>query len=229
MPMLGADAMPAENEKPRSKPASRRGSRQFDRIRRVTVLASSATVPGISTANSSPPIRNARSDRRRCAPEQLADLGQGLVADGVAGRVVDELEIVEVDEHERDQVPVAPDSVQLAIELFLERPVVAQPGERVDEGVRAVTALQIAELTAGLIELFGQLEHLAGTVADQPDARDGTAARSAPTERGTARAPAGRARPGRPSRRSRPCRSRRPRPWRSPRRRARGEFGPAGA
>ena len=71
------------------------------------------------------------------APQQLGDLGQGLVADGVAGRVVDELEVVEVDQDERDQVTVAPDGVQLAIELLLERPVVAEPRERVDEGVRA--------------------------------------------------------------------------------------------
>ena len=47
-----------------------------------------------------------------------------------------QLEVVEVDQHERDQVAVAPDGVQLAIELLLERPVVAEPGERVDEGVR---------------------------------------------------------------------------------------------
>ena len=70
------------------------------------------------------------------APEQLGDLGEGLVADGVAGRVVDELEVVEVDEDERDQVAVAPDGVQLAIELLLECPVVAEPGERIDERVR---------------------------------------------------------------------------------------------
>ena len=106
------------------------------------------------------------------APQQLADPGEGFVAHGMTARLVEQLEVVKVDEHECHGVAVAPHSIQLTIELLLEGAVIPEASERVDEGVRAVAVLQIAELTAGQIELFGQQQHAAGTVADQPDAHD---------------------------------------------------------
>ncbi len=59
---------------------------------------------------------------------------QALVAGLVAVLVVDGLEVVEVDEHERERRRGAADALELAREVLVERAVVAQPGERVGDG-----------------------------------------------------------------------------------------------
>ena len=93
--------MPTENEKLFGTPLPGRVSSALASSRRPTTRAPSASVWGIRMANSSPPIRNARSASRTVARREAAHLGQQLVAGGMAGGVVDQLEVVEVDQHER--------------------------------------------------------------------------------------------------------------------------------
>jgi len=54
----------------------------------------------------------------------------GLVAEGV----VDPLEVVEIERHQGHVPAVATEPLELAVENFLERPIVEQPGERVVVG-----------------------------------------------------------------------------------------------
>jgi hypothetical protein len=68
-----------------------------------------------------------RADRRG---EALQALVAGLVALGVVRR----LELVDVEEREGERLAGAPDALELAREVLLERAVVAQPGERVGHG-----------------------------------------------------------------------------------------------
>ena len=91
MPMLGADAMPAENEKPRSKPdvaAWLETGRQDPPGDEVGLL-------GHGSRHQHRELVAADAERAvgpaQRAPQQLADLGEGLVADGMAGRVVESL------------------------------------------------------------------------------------------------------------------------------------------
>ncbi len=64
----------------------------------------------------------------------LGERLQALVAGLVAAGVVDRLEVVEVDQHERERRVGAADALELAREVFVERAVVAQAGERVRDG-----------------------------------------------------------------------------------------------
>ncbi len=78
----------------------------------------------------------ARCARRgpSCARSRRAasgDAAQHAVADRVAARVVDRLEVVEVDDDERQPVPVALGARELAVEVGPERVMVEEPGERV--------------------------------------------------------------------------------------------------
>ncbi len=66
---------------------------------------------------------------------ELAEAAQEAVAAGVPTTVVDGLELVEVDDQERERVLVARCRRHLAIELLLEGPMVAEPGEGVEEGI----------------------------------------------------------------------------------------------
>ena len=77
---------------------------------------------------------------------QAAHLGQQLVAGGMAGCVVDELEVVEIDQHEREGRGVATRVLELAVELLVERAMVAEPGQRVSQRVEAG---DLVELTRG--------------------------------------------------------------------------------
>ena len=75
------------------------GDRQ--RVRRGPRSSSSRT------ANSSPPSRAARSPVADARPEPVGDGDQQPVAGRVAERVVDDLEVVEVEEQDDRHVPVA--------------------------------------------------------------------------------------------------------------------------
>ena len=87
-------------------------------------------------ANSSPPIRQTPSLGAHGGEEDLRDLGEDVVADGVAVDVVDALEVVEVEHHERDGGLVDRRAHELLAEPLVERAVVPEPGERV--GLRLV-------------------------------------------------------------------------------------------
>ena len=69
--------------------------------------------------------------RRR---QVAADVGQDPVADLMAVGVVDGLEVVEVEDDEGQEVPVAPGALDLAVEALREGAPVRQAGERVGLG-----------------------------------------------------------------------------------------------
>ena len=77
--------------------------------------------------------------------DQLSDLGQELVAHGVTLRVVDALELVDVDEHEREVRAVAARALDHARHRLLEGAVVAEAGEAVPERGLAGALIQLAE------------------------------------------------------------------------------------
>ena len=85
--------------------------------------SSSDSMRSASTANSSPPNRAAVS-RSRAVREALGDVPQQLVAGGVPERVVDGLEVVEVDEQHREKLAVAMGSGdRVRHSVFEQRPV----------------------------------------------------------------------------------------------------------
>ena len=92
----------------------------------------------------------AGAERAVAVAERVADrvrhAEQELVAGGVALAVVDDLEVVEVDEQEGDRDLVAPEEVELAVELLLERAVVPEAGQPVVERVLARLAVEDLEL-----------------------------------------------------------------------------------
>ena len=78
--------------------------------------------------------------------DQAAHLAQQVVAGGMAVRLVDHLEIVEVDQQQRHGHLVARIPLELTVELLLEGAVVAQPGQRVTQRIglgRLIQALQL--------------------------------------------------------------------------------------
>ena len=80
---------------------------------------------------------------------EAAEVGQGPVAGGVALLVVDRLELVDVQQDERDRDAVAVGLGDLTVELLLERTVVAETGERIGEGIgqrRLVTVMELGTL-----------------------------------------------------------------------------------
>ena len=58
--------------------------------------------------------------------------GEQLVPGGVAVAVVDPLEVVEIEHHERDRHVAALDELELPFALFVEGALVAQTGDDVD-------------------------------------------------------------------------------------------------
>ncbi len=99
-------------------------------------------------------------------PDLLAQkpshLCQQLVAHGMTLRIVDLLELVEVQEHERQLVAVAPRLVELGFELLLERAVVSKTGQPVHECELADLLVRAVESSAGCLELGRRLQDLAG-------------------------------------------------------------------
>ena len=80
------------------------------------------------------------------------------VADRVAAGVVDPLEVVEVDDGERQRLVVADRAGPLALHLLLEGAVVAQPGQRVAERLGARPVVGVLEDPAGALEPLGGLQ-----------------------------------------------------------------------
>jgi hypothetical protein len=67
--------------------------------------------------------------------QQLAEAAQDAVATRMALAVIDRLELVEIDEHQRQRRPVAHGGLDLTVELLVEGAMVAQPGERITQRV----------------------------------------------------------------------------------------------
>ena len=83
------------------------------------------------------------------------DRGDGLehlIADTVAEVVVDLLEVVDVDQRNRDRVTHSPAGAELVLKSLLERPPVYQPGQRVPPNLRD----QPIDALAEKIDLLGQ-------------------------------------------------------------------------
>ena len=103
-----------------------------------------------STANSSPPRRATTSSLRTERTSRDGDAAQQLVADRVAERVVDALEVVEVDEHHGDLVRAA--RLERLAHALGEQGAVGEPGQRVVVGLMGELVLQVAQLGDGLLE-----------------------------------------------------------------------------
>ena len=101
--------------------------------------------PGAGRGRRTRRRRGARR-RRRCARSRqpVGDAAQQLVADGVAERVVDALEVVEVDEHHGDLARRA--RLERLAHLLAEQRAVGEPGQRVVLRLVLELFLQVAEL-----------------------------------------------------------------------------------
>ena len=104
--------------------------------------------------------------RPQRSAQRGGDLPQQRVAGEVALLVVDALEVVEVDEHARERVPLADGAGDLLAHAELERAVVQQAGERVGarRGARVLVGLGVAAGDDG--QLGDRLERAELLVAD---------------------------------------------------------------
>ena len=86
------------------------------------------------TANSSPPSRATRSSSRKRAGKPLGHAADELIADRVAERVVDILEMVEIDvEHGRGRAAL-PHLLDHGLESLAEEDAIGQPAKRIVQG-----------------------------------------------------------------------------------------------
>ena len=111
---------------------------------------------GSTTANSSPPSRASVSCSRRTLGRRLARKAQQLVAELVAQRVVDALEIVQVQAQHGGGAAVA-GRVQRLQHLFAEQPPVGHAGQRVVVG--HVAHLRMGGVLVG--DVIGDQQHIA--------------------------------------------------------------------
>ena len=98
------------------------------------------------------------------------DCGEKLVAGRVSQRVVDELELVEVEEEDGDRSLLVPRASQRVLETVEEEVAVRQAGEGIVEGVVAVSLLGVAALDRVRQHVGERLEEahvLVGVVADR--------------------------------------------------------------
>ena len=165
-----------------------------DALGDATTTSSGPSTPSSRTANSSPPKRATVSAARTQRAQPLGDRDQQLVADRVAERVVDGLEVVEVDEQHRDasagawRAPPRPGRGTAAVGQAGQRVVVglvlelapaaraaarpSAPGGRT--GARpGVGGERLEQAQVGV----GEVAHDAGTVGQQHRADDARLAR----------------------------------------------------
>ncbi len=101
---------------------------------RATVVAdapSDSSRSGSSTANSSPPRRATLSEARSTEDRRRGDRAQQRVALMMAERVVDVLEVVEIDEKQADASAVASRGGDRALASIAQKDAVRQAGQRV--------------------------------------------------------------------------------------------------
>ena len=198
------------------------------RIRSATASAPSSSVPGSSTANSSPPMRAGRVDRRAAVPRsRSANVRSDVVAGGMPEAVVDALEVVEVGEEERQRRAEPLRAGDLGLERLDEAAAVDEPGELVGDRLLAhdLVEARVLERDRGLRgEPLGELR---STRARSPlragRRRAGSRRRSADSPRSSSIGSSPAASPTRAS--SRSSSSTRPPARRSPRRSRRGSRG----
>ena len=85
--------------------------------------------------------------------EQRAEGGEQPVADGMAMQVVDALEVVEVDDHQRHRLRLAPGEREQRRQRVVEVAAVEQAGQRVARGLLAQRGLQRLHLVDLVREL----------------------------------------------------------------------------
>ena len=114
--------------------ASCENSRTFSRIRRATMYAWPSSQTGRIAMNWSPAYRAAMSPARTAVFRTAAKSFRSAVADVVSVEVVDGLEIVEVDDQERETVVLAFRPFGLVVQQVPEGDLVVEVGERVAGG-----------------------------------------------------------------------------------------------
>ena len=108
-------------------------------------------------ANSSPPRRAIESTGAHDAPQALGDLGQKLIARGVAERVVDLLETIEIHQQQRELAAVTGRDFDRAIDVLTEQHSVREPRQRVVHRLMAVQLSLLAKLMLrDVASLLGQ-------------------------------------------------------------------------
>ncbi len=133
-PML---AVPTKSRLP-----SRTGWRIAASSRSARAAASISSTSSTSTANSSPPSRASVSDGRTCWLIRSATRRDELVAGRVAERVVDHLEVVEVDQQQRHSAAAALVAGHRVLDPVAEQRPVGQAGQRVLERLAGQLALE---------------------------------------------------------------------------------------
>ena len=111
-----------------------------------------------NTTNSSPPKRATKSSGRSIVAQTIGDRAQQLVAAGMAQRVVDLLELVEIDEQQCRQPAGLMRNRQQAFDLVAEIDPVGQRGQ-------FVIARQMADPRLGVAPLGDVLEQHDGATA----------------------------------------------------------------
>ena len=127
-------------------------------------VAPAGSVSGRISANSSPPIRAKKSVRALRGARLAGDRAQGVVAGRVAERVVDPLEVVDVEDEESAVPAGAFGALELLLQAPLELPPVGRAGERVERGLRAQALDELEHLGAQ------RHDHRAGHADDRVDA-----------------------------------------------------------
>ena len=102
------------------------------------------------------------------------------VAGGMAFAVVDDLEVVEVDEQQRDRHLVASVELQLAVQLLLEGAMVAEAGETVVQRVLAGLAVEHLELRLRPGQVVEGLQEASGRRRRRRAGRGGRSPRAQP-------------------------------------------------
>ena len=98
---------------------------------------------------------------------QGAEAAQQLVGGAVAGGVVDPLEVVEIDEHQRGRGAVAPGELGLAGGCLLPRPMIAEARQRIGQGVDLGPLVEPSQLDARPLQLGRRSHDLAGHPDDE--------------------------------------------------------------
>ena len=103
-------------------------------IRAVTASAARPSASSKSSANSSPPKRATVSSGPHAGRQALGHAGEQHVAGRVAERVVDRLEVVEVEEGDRQRPLVSGRRASACVDPIDEQGAVGEPGQGVVPG-----------------------------------------------------------------------------------------------
>ena len=135
---VGDDDADAGRAEARLAADDRTGRSNARTIRSATPSAcASSPMSSHRTANSSPPKRATVSLGRSSAAQARADRAQQLVAGVVAERVVDDLEVVEVEEEQREAAAPRRRRAERVAEAVEQQRAVREAGERVVQRVVA--------------------------------------------------------------------------------------------